>query len=606
MEQVAAITERIKSLKAIAASMHEGAFHTHLIHEIDKVLALPDDLHTATVSEREAVARQVREYEQTFDRLGYTLLEQLMPTVGVSSVFQIVRAAERFRASLRPLVGQRYKGPDGQEHPFDQHAYGAITRSSLSIGTPPVTDGMRELIARIVFGRPVQGLLHHVETLSPEPNDLRDLCALLGQLIDGSLHYATEGEEAAFLREAAEFGGFEGGRILNRVVVTESPERVLHLVRDHVFDKFTPASESPVRLVEGVDRLDWDLVAHMQAEPNHVFVAQVTNIPYWLFQPPAGENVWRSVLGRLVLVDSSERARASNTTIVHTMFPHVARTLRNVQTGFAGRPANTQLQLRQMLERFTPQTLARLGQDLDERLSFLEQEGVHEAALRGIRVLEWRRDALLDYLTLRKLRRFLRFLHAVAAGTGADRARLGEQLRKDVADKWLRYFYGGLSPDRYGAAVVPGGGRGALTIAGEYHRDRVKLAVEAFRHNDLAACQARLEEIKRGLLIPDASTDEIQAAMKQSQLRSISPTQRVSDAAAARLTEHLPRTMLYRAVDATRRLTRHTQSGLDRAAYGNVTGGIAAYMKRTMSQAGFGALHGRLEALVGNKVGDYD
>ena len=58
MEQATALVERIKSLKAIAASMHEGAFHTHLIPEIDKILALPDDLASASVSDREAVARQ--------------------------------------------------------------------------------------------------------------------------------------------------------------------------------------------------------------------------------------------------------------------------------------------------------------------------------------------------------------------------------------------------------------------------------------------------------------------------------------------------------------------------------------------------------------------
>jgi len=61
-----------------------------------------------------------------------------------------------------------------------------------------------------------------------------------------SLHYCTAAEEAAFLGEAADFSGFEGGRILNRVVITESPDRVIELIRDHVFDKFSPGSASPV------------------------------------------------------------------------------------------------------------------------------------------------------------------------------------------------------------------------------------------------------------------------------------------------------------------------------------------------------------------------
>ena len=83
MEQVRATTDRIRSLKSIAASMHEGAIPTRLIPAVDKILALPDDLATATIGEREAVSRQVREYEQAFDRLGYTLLDQIMPPTGV-------------------------------------------------------------------------------------------------------------------------------------------------------------------------------------------------------------------------------------------------------------------------------------------------------------------------------------------------------------------------------------------------------------------------------------------------------------------------------------------------------------------------------------------
>ena len=569
--------------------------------EIDKILALPDDLTTASVGEREAITRQLREYEQTFDRLGYTLLEQLMPTVGVSTVFQVVQAAESFDAWLRPRVGQTYTR-DGVVETFDQHAYEVLTRTKLSIGTPPVTAGMRELIARVLFGRAVTKLLDHVETTSSQPDAMRDLFGLASDLVEGSLHYCTAGEEAAFLREAADFAGFEGGRILNRVVVTESPDRVIELIRDHVFDKFTPGSESPVRVIDGTDQLDWNLVSQMQAEPNHVFVVKVTSIPHWLFQPPSGENVWRSVLGRLILIDASERARLSNTTIVHTLFPHVAKTLRNVQTSFAGRPANTQLQLRRVLERIEPAALTQMGRDLESRLAFLEEEGVLETSLEAIRTLEWKRDGLLDYLTLRKLRRFVGLLETVSHGTRAQRDEQCARLRTSVASAWMRYFYGGLPPDRYEAAVIPGGGRGALTIVGDYHRDRVGKAVEEFREASLASCRERLDALKEQLSIPGGSTDEIQAAMKQSQLRSLSPTQRVSEGTGARLSDHLSKSVFYRAVDVARRMTHRTRAGLDKAAYGNVTGGVAAAVKKAMSQAGFGALHGRLEDLVGDRV----
>ncbi len=605
MEQAAALTERIKTLKGIAASMREGAFHTNLIPEIDKILALPDDLAVASVGEREAITRQLREYEQTFDRMGYTLLEQLMPTIGVSSVFQIVQAADAFKSSLRSKVGQIFD-VEGAKETFEQRHLDILTRTSLSIGTPPVTDAMRSLISKVIFGKDVGKLYDYVETLGCDANVVRDLVGAFGELIDGSLHYNTAGEEAAFLAEAADFTNFEGGRILNRVVVTESPERVIELIRHHVFDKFGPGDETPVRIVPGVDPIDWNLITRMQREPNHVFVVQVTRIPYWLFQPGTGDNTWRSVLGRLILIDASARARLSNTTIVYTLFPHVTRTLRNVQTSFAGRPANTQLVLRRIVERYSPATLGSVRAAIDERLRTLRAEGVADSTVEDVRRLEWRRDALFDYLTLTKLRRMAAFLEQVAGNSDEARQQLGRGLRDSVSSLWMRYFYSGVPSDRYRATVFPGGGRGALTIAGDYHRHRVTSLVAEFGRDKLPACRQRLEEIKKTLEIPRGSTDEILAAMKQSQLRAQSPSEGLSERGRARLRDHISRRLLYGAVDAARRVTDKTQQGLDRASYGNLTGGVAAFVKTRMSQAGFGALHGRLEEVLGDRVVRYD
>ena len=66
------------------------------------------------------------------------------------------------------------------------------------------------------------------------------LLDLFAELVDGSLHYSTAAEEKPFLAEAAEFVNFEGASLFNRVVITESPERVIDLIQHHVFDKFGP------------------------------------------------------------------------------------------------------------------------------------------------------------------------------------------------------------------------------------------------------------------------------------------------------------------------------------------------------------------------------
>ena len=605
MEQVSALVERIRVLKQIAASMQEGTIHTRLFPEIDKILAFPDDLSRASVGEREAVTRQVREYEQTFDQLGYSLLKQNMPSAGVSPIFQVVQAAEVFKGELKGRVGQSCTMADGEPRLLDHHDYDVLTRHSLSIGTPPVTAGMGELVCRMVLGRDLSDLLGFTEFLGAEPTELEQLLRLLEQLMASSLHYCTATEEAEFLQEAAEQVNFEGGRIFNRVVITASPERVIHLICDHLFDKFGPGDAPLVEQVPGVDALDGDLRARLQANPNQVFVARVTHIPHRLFLSEDQARSWRSVIGRLVLVDCSERAHQSNTTIVYTLFPHVARTLRNIQNSFAGRPANTQLQLRRMLERFSAGSLADIRRAVEQHMA-LAEDRIGEITVDQVRVQEWERHALFDHLALAKLRRLLRFLERIASHEEQPRLEQGASLSVQVSRLWMEYFYRGMPTDDYGATVVPGGGRGALTLIGEYHRQRAREAADRFRADHLEACRLRLSGFKEELEIPGSSTDEIQAAIRQTELSSQSPSQWQNGRQQTRLTEHLRRSVLYRLTRGAGRVTRRTRDGLDRAAFGNLTGGAAAYLKRALSGAGLGALHGRLEDLVGQRVGHYD
>lgn len=626
MDQVSSLAERIRSLKIIAASMHEGAIHTQLIPEIDSILALPEDLSGASVGERDAISRQIREYEQTFDRLGYTLLDQIMPTTGESSIFQIVRAAESFKKRLKSNIGKTYP-VDGKEVVFDQHAYDTLCRYSLSIGTPPVTESMQAMIHRTIFGQPPAELMKQIETLDCDRIAFAELLELLAGLVDNSMHYCTAQEEQAFSLEAAEFINFEGSRLFNRVVITESPNRVIELIQRHLFDKFAPGELSPVHLVEGIDQLDDKLIERMRATPNQVFVVRVSRIPHRLISRDGRNTDWRSVLGRLILIDYSARARLSNTSIVYTLFPHVAQTLRNIQTCFSGRPANSQMQLRRILERFTPEVLGEIRAALETRLVELEAEGVLIPDVDQIRVREWARCALFDYLALKKLRRIVSYLELIAADGGAPTSRLQgvaanvgrvadygstateakiEALAERVADEWCDYFYRGLPRDEYKATILPGGGRGALTLVGDYQREKVRRQMESFRDQQLHACRQRLEDLKEVRRIPASSTDEIQAAIRQSELRALSPTQwQTTDEEASRA-EHMAKTLFYRAADSAGRLTRRTRHGLDKAAFGNFTGGAAAALKKAMTGRGYSALHGRLEDLVGKQVGRYD
>ncbi len=599
MDQDAVLVERIQALKAIAGSIHEGAINTELIPEIGRILALPDDTECTTLTEREAIARQVREFEQVFDRLGYTLLNQIMPSTAVSPIFQVVQAADEFKTWLKRELGSSCE-IGGKPITVDNHVYETLTRYSLSIGTPPVTAQMRNLLASIMFGRCATELKTFVETLDCDRACLLQLLEHLQSLVNTSSHYCTALEERQFLSDAAHFANFEGASLFNRVVITEAPERAIHLITNHVFDQL--GEKSAVQVVEGVDPVDSALLKTMQSEPNRVFLAKVTRVPHSLFAGEKGEeNAWKSVIGRLILVDVSLRARLSNTTIVFTLFPHVARTLKNVQTGFSGLPANTQLELRRILELFPTEQLTRIRKAIEHRLAALRQEGAFSVTLEEVRVNEWRSQSFFDSLALTKLKRMVAFLEEVSSCK--DPGLIAQRLSRRLAGDWMRYFYADL-PETYRPVVVPGGGRGALTLLGDFHRQKVRQEVERFSKEHLSSCIQRLEKIKESLQIPTASSDEIEAAIRQSKLQSRAPSQwQIAESPLANRSDYQARTLFDRVAQTASRLTRVAEQTLDHLAFGNFVGPAAAVVKRTMEKTGFSAFHNHWETNVGEQIG---
>lgn len=106
-----------------------------------------------------------------------------MPTTGVSPIFRVVRAAEAFKADLGPHIGRRFTLEGGQELVLDYQHRDALTRRSLSMGTPPVTEGISDLVGSILLGRPLADLCGFIDFLGCDPTDLEQLLGELERLI---------------------------------------------------------------------------------------------------------------------------------------------------------------------------------------------------------------------------------------------------------------------------------------------------------------------------------------------------------------------------------------------------------------------------------------
>ena len=89
--------------------------------------------------------------------------------------------------------------------------------------------------------------------------------------------------------------------------------------------------------------------------------------------PFSGEK-WFPLLTRLVIVDDSRESRSSNTSLVFCFHNGIIHTLNKVHTKKLGSPANTQLNLRLILENVNPSFLSEFREKIELQIKAYEKE----------------------------------------------------------------------------------------------------------------------------------------------------------------------------------------------------------------------------------------
>ena len=137
--------------------------------------------------------------------------------------------------------------------------------------------------------------------------------------------------------------------------------------------------------------------------------------------PFSGEK-WFPLLTRLVIVDDSRESRSSNTSLVFCFHNGIIHTLNKVHTKKLGSPANTQLNLRLILENVNPSFLAEFREKIELQIKAYEKEinqilteqiGTAGDAVKRLNVFKldmFSRKIVQDKYSLEKLRDFIYFL----------------------------------------------------------------------------------------------------------------------------------------------------------------------------------------------------
>lgn len=339
----------------------------------------------------------------------------------------------------------------------------------FSVGTPPVNSRHIEFMSQLQLGGAVRDLRKYRDVVGVT-GDLAEahwnyLMDILEQMISQSTHYTTKAEVKDFLHRTNWAVNFKGMNGMIRSVVSGNADKAVELLKGEVFNSSA--------VVVKDNPLPSELYEEMTDDTTSIFVVKVNNARVNHY---AGEK-WFPLLTRLVIVDDSKESRSSNTSLVFCFHNGIINTLNKVHTKKLGASANTQLNLRLILENVNKQYLEEFRIKIDEQIEeyarelmemLTEQTGDDSDPEKRIMLLKldaFSKKIVQDKYSLEKLRDFIFFLEN--CHQPESKQIQTQELIDEFESRMKSYFYSGSGFIDI-ATVLEGGGRNQIKIYGDY------------------------------------------------------------------------------------------------------------------------------------------
>jgi hypothetical protein len=339
----------------------------------------------------------------------------------------------------------------------------------FSIGTPPVTESTIHFLYKTILGETANELRKFRDIIgigrNAEQAQWDYLIDVLDQMIVQSAHYTNQQELSSFLTRMASTVNFKGLNGFIRTVVSGGANTAVQLISEELFNQNNVEViqfDSPQKVYEQITQ-----------KSANIYIIKANHLRTNPFSDPK----WFPHLSRIIIVDDSPESKISNTSLVFAFHNLIINALKKVHNKKLGAPANTQLNLRLILEKVNMKniTLFRKAaqekiKDYEAELKQLKQEQLVETDhLEQDTILykfdEFSRQILMDKYALSKLASFLVFIEAISAKT--QHKQVNDVLAKEFEERMKSYFYGG-SGDIKIAAIVEGGGRNQIKTYGDY------------------------------------------------------------------------------------------------------------------------------------------
>ncbi len=514
----------IAQLKEFAEPLMEEVKVTPLMPVINRIINLKDLLLGLPDEELQYVQHEVEECKRLLNEISYEYITQIITKPTPSDVFQILSSGSEFEKILRRAVGKKVRACEGDpEVSITPKLVDFLTRYRFSLGTPPVTLKGIQTVEQIVFGGTLQNIYAFRDLIACDKGVFDRFLGAVDRLNEQSTHYTTEAEKREFKKKATEFPNLEGARGLTKAIVSGSSETALRLIREQLFSKHVNGNR-PVKVMEAAEPFGPHLIEAMKEDKRSVFVVKAGSIPHNIFTDDVLKEEWKGLIGRLVIIDDSDTARRSGTTLVYSLIPKVTKYLEQFHVKDSGTPANTQMNLRLILENFKNGDIDQLIQSVERKASELEAEGMQRLPHGEVRRKEWQKTGQLDYVNLKKFKRFLEFVRKMKSADFSEIAENNHRLGKRTSELTMEYFFKSLKAKGYTCTSVPqGGGRREIGIPGRFHLKGHNKKVADFKGQKLSACREKLLALKRDCGIPEGTSAAEAAALERALFARRSP-----------------------------------------------------------------------------------
>lgn len=352
-------------------------------------------------------------------------------------------------------------------------ALNILKAQDYSIGTPPVTRDQIDLLYNLIPGEDISELRDFRNVIGVntgiEESQWDYLMDVLDQTMVQSTHYTTSAEKRDFLARLGRSVDFKGLDGFIRTVVGGSAETVIELLSTDIFNA------ADVRVIEFTNADD--LYERIKEDRTGIFIVKAGSMRKNVFN----DIRWFSHLTRIIIVDDSPQSRSTNTTLVFGLHNKVIDTLNKVQTKKLGALANTQLNLRLILEMINDEGLERFRAAAERKIVDYEAEleGFRQDQLGGtgnrkkdiglFKFNEYSRRIIRDKYALTKLRDYLALIRDCR--DPARLKKLNRELIREFEARTRAYFYSNIEQVHI-ATIVEGGGRGQIRMYGMYLLER--------------------------------------------------------------------------------------------------------------------------------------